>query len=226
MSAIHSFTVTNTLLCEHVAVRVRTDHTYRGDVRITLLSPRGTRSVLQQLNADTAAGPVDWTYYTTRHFFETTAGVWTVAVSDESIGASGSVLGVDLTISGVAITDSDNDGLDDNWEMMKLGTLAYGPADDPDGDGYSNMREQIMGTHPGAIDAPFQFSLDLSVWNERLVRVSWPATTNLSYEIRAATNALSLLSPVTNVTGKFPETEVFLPYTNGVNQFFRVRTLP
>ena len=88
------------------------------------------------------------------------------------------------------------------------------------------MREQIMGTHPGAIDAPFQFSLDLSVWNERLARVSWPATTNLSYEIRAATNALSLLSLVTNVTGKFPETEVFLPYTNGVNQFFRVRTLP
>src|SRR6266542_4031362 len=29
------FTVTNTLLCEHVAVRVQTDHSLRGDVRIT-----------------------------------------------------------------------------------------------------------------------------------------------------------------------------------------------
>src|SRR2546426_8655300 len=54
--AIYSFAVTNTLVCEHVGVRVQTDHSRRGDLRITLLSPQGTRSVLQQVNFDDTAG--------------------------------------------------------------------------------------------------------------------------------------------------------------------------
>jgi subtilisin-like proprotein convertase family protein len=35
---------TNTLVCEHVGLRVATTHTRRGDLRITLVSPAGTRS--------------------------------------------------------------------------------------------------------------------------------------------------------------------------------------
>ena len=225
-AATYSFTVTNTLACEHIGVRVRASHPRRGDLRITLTSPRGTRSVLQHLNSDTSAGPDDWTYYSTQHFFEASAGTWTVAVSDEGAGFSGSVLGVDLLLSGVPLTDTDNDGLDDGWEMARLGTLATGPADDADGDGYTNLREQVMGTNPASTDEPFPFLPDLSVLNARLLRVSWPAVTNLAYEVRGATNVLAPLTAVTNAAGRFPEAEVFLPYTNGVNQFLRVRTLP
>ena len=217
------FNVTNTLLCEHVAVRTQTDHPLRGDLRITLVSPQGTRSVLQRYNSDTNAGPVDWTYYSTHHFFESGFGTWTLAFSDEFQDASGSVQLASLTIEGIAITDADHDGLDDNWEIAHFGTLDYGPQDDPDGDGYNNAREQIMGTDPLAADVPFQ--LDLSPWDTSLARLSWPGLTNLNYEVLAGTN-VAALTLLTNLAGRFPETELFTPYTNQAQHFFRVRSVP
>ena len=222
-STNYIFTVTNTLICEHVGVRVMTDHTLRGDVRITLVSPQGTRSVLQAYNADLSAGPVDWTYYSTHHFYESSAGNWTVSFSDESPGFTGNVQYVALTIEGVPIVDSDRDGLDDGWEMAHFGSLDYGPKDDPDGDGYSNAREQIMGTDPMVSDIPF--ALDLSRWNPSLARLSWPGGTNKSYQVWSGTNVTSLLL-LTNVPGTFPVTEWFTPYPRPTRHFFQVRTLP
>jgi len=44
--------------------------------------------------------------------------------------------------------DTDNDGLPDAWELRYFGTLAYGAADDPDGDGFSNLTEWQAGSDP------------------------------------------------------------------------------
>jgi len=221
-STSYVFTVANTLICEHVALRVQTDHQLRGDVRITLVSPSGTRSVLQRYNADESPGPVDWTYYSTHHFFESSAGNWTAYFSDEYSGATGTVHNVTLTIEGVPILDSDKDGLDDNWEIIHFAGLAAGPKDDPDRDGYSNAREQIMGADPNVIDPPFR--ADLSRWNQTLARLSWPGSPNFTYQVWGGTNVTSL-NLITNVVGKFPETEWFTPYTIS-QQFFRVRAIP
>ena len=216
------FTVTDTLLCEHVGLRVMTDHPLRGDERITLVSPAGTRSVLQRYNADTSPGPADWTYYSTHHFYESSAGNWTAYLSDEGAGNTGSVQSVSLTIEGVAITDADHDGLDDNWELAHFGDLAQGPQDDPDRDGYSNLREQIMGTDPNAFNGPF--TPDSSRWNGALGRLSWPGSPRYTYEVSAGTD-VTALSIVTNLPGHFPETEWFTPYSGIPQQFFRVRPL-
>jgi hypothetical protein len=224
LSANYSFAVTNALLCEHVAVRVQSDHPRRGDLRITLRSPQGTRSVMQRSNLDTLPGPVDWTYYSTHHFYEAGAGTWTVSITDESAGRMGNVLAVNLILHGVPLSvDADGDGLDDAWELWHFGTLAFGPKDDPDGDGYSNAREQIMGTNPLAPDVPFR--LDLSRFNARLARLSWPGSTNTRYQILAGPNASAPLALVTNIAGRFPETEFFTSRTNAAQQFFRVRTV-
>jgi subtilisin family serine protease/subtilisin-like proprotein convertase family protein len=222
-TANYTFNVTNTLLCEHVGVRVRTDHQLRGDVRITLVSPSGTRSVLQRYNADTNPGPVDWTYYSTHHFFESSAGTWTVYFSDEFADATGTVQQVSLTLYGTQILDTDADGLDDNWEIARFGHLSAGPRDDPDKDSYSNMREQIMGTDPRAMDVPFQ--LDLSRWNTNFARLSWPASANFIYQIFGGTN-LAAPTLITNLPGRFPETEWFTPYRTPSRQFFRVEAIP
>jgi len=222
--AVYSFDVTNTLICEHVGVRVQSNHSRRGDLRITLLSPQGTRSVLQRVNFDDIAGPSDWTYYSTLHFGESSAGAWMVFISDEQPLNTGTVQFVALRIDGVPITDSDHDGLDDNWEIAHFGSpAAYGPLDDPDGDGYSNAYEQLMGTEPNTADPPFK--LDLSAWNERLARLSWPAATNRTYDVLAGTDASAPLTLLTNLAGLFPESEWFTPYTNQARQFFRVRTV-
>lgn len=48
----------------------------------------------------------------------------------------------------VGIIDDDTDGLPDVWELDYLGSLEYGPLDDPDGDGYTNAEEMDLGTDP------------------------------------------------------------------------------
>jgi hypothetical protein len=216
----YTFNVTNTLVCEHVGVRLQTDYPQRGNLRVTLLSPMGTRSVLQFFNTDTNAGPVDWTYYSTHHFFESSAGAWTVTVSDEGVGFSGNVLGASLVIQGVPITDTDHDGLDDNWEMAHFGTLAFGPKDDPDHDGYNNAFEQVLNSNPLAPDVPF--NVNLSFWNSSLARLSWPGSTNYTYQVWGGTNAAAL-TLITNVPGTFPETLAFVPYAGISRQFLRVQ---
>jgi subtilisin-like proprotein convertase family protein/subtilisin family serine protease len=217
------FTVTNTLICEHVGVRLQTDHPLRGDVRLTLVSPQGTRSVLQRFNDDTTAGPVDWTYYSVHHFYESSAGTWRVEISDESAEAAGNVALVQLTISGVPILDTDADGLDDNWEVMHFGSLASGPKDDPDNDNYSNAREQILKSDPKA--AP-PIVADLSPWNAALARVSWPSSRSWNYEVLATTNLNNTFTVVTNVAGRFPETEWFPSLTNAQQRFYFIRQVP
>ena len=92
--------------------------------------------------------------------------------------------------------------------------------DDPDRDGYSNMREQLMGTDPKSAGPPFR--LDLSRWNQSLARLSWPSSSNFTYEIWGGTN-VAAPSLITTVPGRFPETEWFTPYNapsrNAIRQF-------
>ena len=223
-STSHVFSVTNTLICEHVGLRVVTDYPFRGDLRITLVSPSGTRSVLQRYNNDLNAGPVDWTYYSTHHFFESSAGQWGAEISNEGVdGYTGTVQNVSLTIDGVPIVDADKDGLDDRWEMQHFGSLSQGPKDDPDLDGYSNMREQIMGTDP-MVNNNVPFLLDLSRWSPTLARLSWAGSPKFSYQVWGGTD-LRALSLLTNLLGQFPETEWFAPDTRAYH-FFRVRVGP
>jgi subtilisin family serine protease/subtilisin-like proprotein convertase family protein len=223
-STNYSFAASNTLLCEHVGVRVRTDHPLRGDVRITLVSPSGKRSVLQRYNADESPGPADWTYYSTHHFYESSVGTWRVYFSDEFLGNTGTVQQVSLIIHGTPIEDTDADGLHDPWETTHFGGLGVGPRDDADKDGYSNMREQIMATDPTTIDVPFK--LDLSRWTTNtFARLSWPASTNFTYRVSGGTN-LSEPAIVTNLPGKFPEVEWFTRFNTLRRQFFRVEAIP
>jgi arylsulfatase A-like enzyme len=51
------------------------------------------------------------------------------------------------TFSGTG-TDVDNDGLEDAWELTEMLTYTYGPNDDPDGDGQTNLQEYTNNTDP------------------------------------------------------------------------------
>jgi hypothetical protein len=44
--------------------------------------------------------------------------------------------------------DADQDGYEDAWEIETFGTIAYGPDDDPDGDGFTTAEELAAGTDP------------------------------------------------------------------------------
>lgn len=228
--AVYPFTVTDTLVCEHVGVRLKTTHTSRSDVRVTLVSPMGTRSVLQAINSDTSSGPSDWTYWSAQHYCESSAGDWRLEVSDErnttvrtspftTIAATGSVTYAQLILDGVPITDTDRDGLDDDWERQHFGSLTYGPKEDPDDDGFNNAREQIMGTDPAL--ASTAFKIEFAGFKSGFWRLSWPARDGVAYTVFSASDLSYQWSPLTNVAGRLPVSEFVVP-SDGLDHFYRV----
>ena len=74
--------VPDELLCEQVGVRVNMTHPVRGNIRLTVQSPAGTRSILQANVLDVTAWRSDWTFWSNQFFYEQAKGKWTVAVSD------------------------------------------------------------------------------------------------------------------------------------------------
>jgi hypothetical protein len=107
--------------------------------------------------------------------------------------------------------------------MARLGTLDYGPADDPDGDGYSNAREQCLDAAPRVSDPVL--GADLSFWDDQRVRVAFPAAANRTYQIRVAAGLDQPSTVLTNLAGRLPEVEIIAPYHGLTNQFFNaVRT--
>ncbi|MFQ3168188.1 MAG: subtilisin family serine protease/subtilisin-like proprotein convertase family protein, partial [Limisphaerales bacterium] len=140
-SKVVTVAVPDSLLCEQVGVRVKMTHRIRGDIRLTVRSPSGTRSVLQANVPDGSAWRGDWTFWSNQFFYEPAKGDWTVAVSDLVKNFTGVLSAVELTVRGMAISDTDNDGLDDEWETARFGSLDQAALDDPDRDGVSNARE-------------------------------------------------------------------------------------
>ncbi len=217
------FDIASTLICEFVGVRLNVEHPVRGDLRITLVSPGGTRSVFAHYNDDTNAFTSGWTYWSTHHFFEPGAGRWTLCVGDESAGGTGVVRSASLILRGVQITDADRDGLDDLWEQTRLGHLGFGPSDDPDNDGFSNMREQLMGTNPVQRDQPFRLDLSFwKLWGVKLARLSWPSVPGAAYDVYCTTNLYAPMVLVTNVPGRFWQTEFYGPTTDAPLCFYSV----
>jgi hypothetical protein len=49
--------------------------------------------------------------------------------------------------------DTDGDGLPDAWELLNFGSLAPGAGDDADGDGATNLQEQLAGTNPNSANS-------------------------------------------------------------------------
>ncbi|WP_167320865.1 right-handed parallel beta-helix repeat-containing protein [Desulfosudis oleivorans] len=58
--------------------------------------------------------------------------------------------GIDIGADEHLLIDIDEDGLSDAWEMTWFGSLEYGPNDDPDNDGLTNLEEYNLGTNPNA----------------------------------------------------------------------------
>lgn len=80
--------------------------------------------------------------------------------------------------------DADADGLPDGWEYLYFGDLTQGPANDPDGDGFDNLRELADGTSP-VEPAPIPETPQLSVIpGDGETLLLWPDVPNtLRYDI-------------------------------------------
>ncbi|MHC9510379.1 fibronectin type III domain-containing protein [Kangiella sp. M94] len=59
---------------------------------------------------------------------------------------------IDNVVITVADTDTDNDGMDDSWELYYFGKLEQTAEGDPDSDGLTNIEEFQNDTHPKKLD--------------------------------------------------------------------------
>lgn len=183
-SALIPFEVTNSLSLDWVQVRVRIVHPRTGDLRVTLRSPTGTLSVLHRASTLQSAMIEEWWYSSKRHLFEPSAGTWTLAVTDQATGQTGTVAETELILHGIPITDTDRDGLDDDWERREIGSLDASGADDSDRDGWSHAAEAWLGQSPLVSDRPLNAAIT-SADNARF-RVTWPTRSNRRYRLERA----------------------------------------
>jgi len=82
-------TISERLIVETVEVILTVQHSYRGNLQVSLRSPFGTVSVLQEVHSDRTANIDAWTYTTVRNWGEISQGNWVLHVEDKVAGNTG-----------------------------------------------------------------------------------------------------------------------------------------
>jgi uncharacterized repeat protein (TIGR01451 family) len=129
----HNVTVGTDLELEHVEVVFNVvPHVYPADLRVTLTSPDQTESVLAETRVENEFGGGDynnWRFMTTRHWGESSAGTWTIKVSDGAAADTGTFTNFELIVYG---TQAEPDTVDltvsvtDSPDPVQLGAeLSY-----------------------------------------------------------------------------------------------------
>ncbi len=114
---------------------------------------------------------------------------------------------VDLAIS-LAAADSDGDGLPDDWERAHFGDLRYGPNDDPDHDGMSNLAEYKAGTNPIDAQSLFEF-VSVGPDPQGGVLVEWSSVAGRLYTVQRSGDLL----------GGFSDLQIHIPATAPKNSY-------
>ena len=99
-----SVTISAPILTEGVEVVLKATHARRGDLRVVLTGPSGTKSVLAEKHSDAGADYNDWVFTTTHDWDELAAGTWTLTVSDAAGGTVGTFDSWQLNVYGRAGT--------------------------------------------------------------------------------------------------------------------------
>lgn len=97
-----TFNVNAGMRLEHVVATVNINHGARRNLRIELISPAGTTSVLAYASANSGANFANWSFMTARNWGEAVAGTWTLRVADRRSGTTGTLTSAGLTFYGTA----------------------------------------------------------------------------------------------------------------------------
>jgi hypothetical protein len=141
--------------------------------------------------------PGSYTYNRAQVFVNGTNAAILVAPPQNAMTLSGSDRGhierVDLVISG-GVTDSDGDGLPDDWEQQYFGGNAN-PGDDPDGDGMSNLAEYKAGSDPTDPNSRFAF-ISVQPHAQGGILVQWSSAQGEAYELQRSSDLVTGFSAI------------------------------
>jgi hypothetical protein len=122
--------------------------------------------------------------------------------------------------------DTDTDSLPDWWECRYLGTLATGPADDPDRDGFSNGQELLAGTNPFDAASTLRLTSGLLCQTQAAFELRWGSAPGKKYHIYSALTPSGPYSClVSNVTATPPLNQASVPIQTG-QMFFKLQLAP
>ena len=138
-----SISINSEINVHSVRVRVKFNHSNWGDLKIELISPDGTRSLLQEPHFNFSNPmPDEWMFLSTHFLDESANGIWRLEVTDAGSAGTGSWIDWNITILGNSINPSNSAPLDggdrDYVEIVSaeypLQIDAFEGLSDPDGD--------------------------------------------------------------------------------------------
>lgn len=133
----------------------------------------------------------------------------------------------DVFVLRLASNDSDNDGMDDDWEMAYFGNLSRDGSGDFDGDGTTDLQEFLAGTNPTSSGSILR-ALTVTAINSGNVTVLWSAQPGKRYLVQfknglndSQWSNLGDIVRAATTTGALPD-----PSPAPTQRFYRVLLMP
>lgn len=95
-----TFTIPTDITIEAVELKLNAAHNYVGDLVVSLTSPSGTNSILAKRRNDSQNDYNNYIFTTLRCWGESSSGTWTIKISDEDSGTTGTWENYTLTVYG------------------------------------------------------------------------------------------------------------------------------
>jgi Tol biopolymer transport system component len=89
----------------------------------------------------------------------------------------------DVFLAHLPLTDSNQNGLEDGWEMSNFGSVGADPKADPDNDGMTNLQEYLSGTNPNDPVSALAVQSSLSP-SDHTLHLQWIGIAGKSYQLQ------------------------------------------
>jgi hypothetical protein len=123
----------------------------------------------------------------------------------------------------VEAVDSDNDGMEDRWELAFFPDLTTADATtDWDKDGFSDLFECIAGTDPTDPKSLLRATITAGSVAGNF-DIKWPSVSGRTYHLQTSSNLQSWSDAVTPITATPPMNTYTVTLTPGTNTFYRIR---